>query len=79
MSGKTCQETVALLADYLEGKLSPADRAGLDEHFVTCPRCVRFLRSYQETPRLVRDTTAASLPEEVRDRLQRFLAEKQRK
>jgi anti-sigma factor RsiW len=76
---KNCQETVALLADYLEEKLSSQDRAALDEHFVGCPRCFDFLRSYRETPRIVRESTGAALPEEVRVRLERFLAEKRRK
>jgi anti-sigma factor RsiW len=76
---KNCQETVALLADYLEEKLSSEDHAALDEHFAGCPRCVDFLRSYRETPRIVRESTCAALPEEVRVRLERFLAEKRRK
>jgi anti-sigma factor RsiW len=76
---KNCQETVALLADYLEEKLSSEDHAALDEHFAGCPLCVAFLRSYRETPRIVRESTGAALPEEVRVRLERFLAEKRRK
>ena len=35
----TCAELVDLVTDYLDGALSPADRARFDEHIMTCPPC----------------------------------------
>ncbi len=69
-----CADGVRILMDYTEGVLSPADRSVVDAHVAGCPRCVAFVRSYLETPRIVRDATAAAMPAEVAASLQRFLA-----
>jgi anti-sigma factor RsiW len=73
--GKCCREAVDLLLDYVEGRLPAEDQKALDEHFGECPPCLEFLRSYRETPRIVRESTAmlASVPEAVRQRLRSFL------
>ena len=69
MTDLICVSGVDLLADYLEDAL-PADvRASLEEHVVGCERCRAFLASYQATPRILRDATDASLPEELREKL----------
>jgi anti-sigma factor RsiW len=68
-----CASGVELLMDYLEGVL-PADvRAALDAHVAACPRCVAFIASYRETPRILREATAAALPDHVRASLHAFL------
>ena len=72
----TCRETIDLLLDYLEGRLSADDRAALDAHFAACPPCLDFVASYRETPRIVRDATDVSVPAEVAERLRRFLESK---
>jgi anti-sigma factor RsiW len=65
---------VELLMEYLEGELPPADREALDAHVSGCPRCVAFVESYGQTPRILRAATAAALPEELVQSLRRFLA-----
>ncbi len=73
MSDVTCASGVQLLMDYLEGAL-PADlSADLEAHVAACPRCVAFVASYRETPRILREATAAELPAEIEESLPAFL------
>jgi anti-sigma factor RsiW len=69
-----CRDGVALLMDYLEDQLPPAERALLEAHVVSCPRCVAFVESYRQTPRILRAATAAALPDDLAESLNRFLA-----
>jgi anti-sigma factor RsiW len=59
--------------DYLEGVLPAEVRAALDEHVAGCPRCAAFVASYLETPRILREATAATLPADVEASLRAFL------
>ena len=73
MNDTSCAAGVELLMDYLEGVL-PADvRAGIDEHVAGCPRCIAFIASYRETPRIIRDATASALSAELRASLRASL------
>ena len=38
-----CREAVALMTDYLEGRLNPRDRARLEGHLAACPHCSEYL------------------------------------
>jgi anti-sigma factor RsiW len=69
-----CVDGVALLMDYLEGVLPAADRETIEAHVSGCLRCVAFLESYRQTPRILRAATAAALPEDLAESLRRFLA-----
>ena len=76
MNRIACVSGVDLLMEYLEGLL-PADvRAALDEHVAGCPRCAAFVASYLETPRILRDATAVTLPADVEASLKAFLRAK---
>jgi anti-sigma factor RsiW len=73
MTPVVCATGVELLMDYLEGML-PADvRAALDEHVAGCARCAAFVASYLETPRIMREASAVSLPLDVEASLKAFL------
>jgi len=73
MKAITCVVGVELLVDYLEGGL-PADvQAAVDKHVAGCPRCVAFVASYCDTPRMLREATAATLPLHVETSLKAFL------
>jgi anti-sigma factor RsiW len=61
MSGITCATGVDLLMDYLEGVVSADVHAALEAHVAGCPRCVAFIASYRETPRIMRDATSFEL------------------
>ena len=70
----TCRDGAALLMDYLERVLSTEEEAAVDVHLAGCPRCVEFVRSYRETPRILRDSTAFEIPAGLSESLRRFLA-----
>ena len=59
--------------DYLEGVLGSPEREAIDAHVAGCLRCVAFLESYVQTPRIVRAATAPALPAELAVSLRRFL------
>jgi Putative zinc-finger len=44
----------ALLSDYLDGELTEAQRAAIDEHLATCPSCRSDLASLRLTVQIVR-------------------------
>ena len=68
-----CLSGVELLMDYLEGVL-PADvNAALEAHVAGCARCAAFVASYQATPRILREATAATLPDHVEASLKDFV------
>jgi anti-sigma factor RsiW len=69
-----CADGVAILMDYLEGTLAPADREAVEAHVRGCPRCVAFVESYRQTPLILRSATAAALPEDLAESLRQFLA-----
>jgi len=51
----TCRDLVDFLMDYLSGELPPLQRTAFEEHLRDCPRCIAYLKSYQETVKLGRD------------------------
>lgn len=69
----SCTSGVELLMDYLEGVLSADLRSALDAHVARCPRCVAFIASYRETPRILREATATRLPADLQVSLRAFL------
>ncbi len=73
MNPIVCATGVELLMEYLEGTLPAEMQAALDEHVTGCERCAAFVASYRETPRIMRDATAASLPADVEASLRAFL------
>jgi anti-sigma factor RsiW len=73
-----CASGVELLMDYLEGVLSADLRSDLDAHVAGCPRCVAFIASYRETPRILREATATALPTDLQASLQAFLRAQRR-
>ena len=74
MTGLTCREMTDLLADYLDGSLSVAERHLFDEHLAGCPECIAYVRSYAETIRLARQTRQDdSLSDTIPDELVRAI------
>jgi anti-sigma factor RsiW len=78
VSDVTCASGVQQLMDYLEGVLPPDVNRALEGHVAGCPRCVAFVASYRETPRILRDATAAQLPAELEESLRAFLRARRR-
>lgn len=44
-----CREAVALMSDYLDGVLAPADRERLERHLAACPHCSEYLAQLRVT------------------------------
>jgi anti-sigma factor RsiW len=65
MNEMTCESGVKVLMEYLEGTLAGDLRAAVEAHVAACPRCVAFIASYRETPRLMREMTAAEIPADL--------------
>src|SRR4051812_12125459 len=65
----TCKELVELVTDYLEGALSPADRARFEEHLSMCTGCRNYVEQLRDTLRLVGTLTEDHLSPRVRDDL----------
>ena len=73
-----CSDGVGSLMDYFEGVLQPVARAAIDAHLAICPRCVAFVRSYGETPRIFRDALPAPMPAGLGERVLGFLRDRLR-
>lgn len=70
---RRCTDLVGLLADFVEGQLSPQVHADLERHLAACPRCVAQLRTYQSTVSLLRSIREEDLPPELRSTLKAFV------
>jgi anti-sigma factor RsiW len=44
-----CREAVALVTDYLEGRLSARDVTRLEGHLAACPHCSEYLAQMKVT------------------------------
>jgi anti-sigma factor RsiW len=44
-----CQQVVELVTDYLEERLSKADRRRFDYHLAGCPHCTEYLAQLRKT------------------------------
>ena len=72
-AGGGCSKVIALLADYIEGRLPPLVQADLDRHLSACESCVGQVRTYRSTVSLLHSLREEDLPEELRLSLSAFL------
>jgi anti-sigma factor RsiW len=67
----SCRALIDFLDDYVEQRLSAAERERFEEHLAVCAACVRYLDGYRGTLRalavLARETEV--LPQEVPEEL----------
>ena len=68
-----CSKVVALLADYLEGRLQGERHAELTRHLDDCHSCLAQLQTYRSTVSLLRSLREADLPSDLRLTLSAFL------
>jgi anti-sigma factor RsiW len=68
-NGLTCKEVVEIVTDYLEGALSPEDRARFDQHLAVCDGCTYYVEQMRETIRLSGMVTEEQIPVAQRERL----------
>jgi hypothetical protein len=73
MNEIVCRSGVGHLMDYLEGVLPASLVTSLEEHVAGCARCLAFIASYRDTPRILRNATEATLSADRRASLRAFL------
>jgi anti-sigma factor RsiW len=64
-----CRQAVALMADYLEGRLSPRGRDRLEGHLAACPHCSEYLAQIRVTIDSLGRAEPDALSEEALDEL----------
>ena len=74
----TCEETLDVLVDYVDGAMDGSTLSAFEAHFADCPPCLDFLRTYKTTIRVSQKCLEAEpeIPEEVSNRLRSFLRER---
>jgi RNA polymerase sigma-70 factor (ECF subfamily) len=66
-----CPDMVRLFSKHLEGDVSPAVCARMEDHLSRCPYCERACESLKQTLRLCRAQPSPRVPEAVEKRLRR--------
>jgi predicted anti-sigma-YlaC factor YlaD len=61
----SCREVVELLGDYLEGAMTPGERARLDGHLADCEGCAAYLEQLRVTIRLGGRLSEEAVPPEA--------------
>jgi anti-sigma factor RsiW len=61
-----CQQVVDLVTDYLEDRLSRADRRRFDAHLAGCPHCTEYLAQLRATIVLTGQITPADFTSPMR-------------
>ena len=69
----TCQDAIALLADYLELALDEETLGSLEAHLRDCAPCQAYLNTYRRTRDLAARVNRVEMPAEMRERLRAFL------
>jgi anti-sigma factor RsiW len=60
-----CQELVELVTSYLEGALSPAERASFEHHIGRCDGCGQYVQQMRQTIELTGRLTPADVSPEA--------------
>lgn len=69
----TCQDAIAILADYLDATLGPADAETLAAHLQDCAACLAYLNTYRAARALAAESARVEMPDEMKRRLREFL------
>ena len=64
-----CRQAVELMTDYLDGALSPRDRARLEGHLAECPHCTEYLAQIRDVVAAAGHIEPEALPSETVDGL----------
>ena len=65
-----CRDMVEAVTAYIEGDMSPEDRARFDQHLALCDGCTNYLAQIRETIRLTGTLAPETLPVEQEMALQ---------
>lgn len=72
----TCKEAIEVLAEYIEASLTSELADELAQHLRDCAPCRAYLSTYRKTRELTAEVGRAPMPEEMKQRLHRFLLER---
>lgn len=72
----TCQRVTDLIIDYVADDMEATLRAAFDRHLHNCRDCVAFLNTYRQTILATRSLRYEEVPEEMLNRVHRFLHER---
>jgi hypothetical protein len=75
----TCKEAIGVLAEYIEASLTPELVDELERHLRDCAPCRAYLSTYRKTRELTGEVGRAPMPEEMKQRLHRFLLDRLRR
>ena len=64
-----CADCEILICDYVDGKLSPAERAALESHFAECPLCAELARDSAEAVAFMERAAEVEPPPELITRI----------
>jgi anti-sigma factor RsiW len=64
-----CRQAVALIGDYLDGRLGARDRERLEQHLAGCPHCSEYLAQLRVTIDALGHATPDALPDDALDDL----------
>jgi anti-sigma factor RsiW len=64
-----CRQAVALMSDYLDGRLSQRDVERLEGHLVACPHCSEYLAQLSVTIEALGRVEPAELSADALDEL----------
>lgn len=70
----TCQQITEIITDYLEGRLSFADRMRFQMHVGMCKHCRAYLRQMKATIGSLGELPDEPIPADVRDELRKRFA-----
>lgn len=65
----TCQELAEFLTDYLEGVLTPLERASFERHIAGCRDCTLYIEQMRLTIAKTREIASDEIPPGVRAEL----------
>jgi len=65
-TGMPCKELVELVTDYLEGALSPEEKADFETHLSLCTGCRNYLAQMRQTIQTLGRLTEESIPEDAK-------------
>lgn len=64
-----CRDVVELMTDYLEGALSPEDRARFEDHIAGCDGCRAYLEQLRETRKVAGRLASERIPDSLQAEL----------
>lgn len=68
-----CQKALHRIYHFLDGELTPAKRAAIQQHLNECPPCIEAFEFEAELRLLVSRGCREQVPEELRQRIARLI------